>query len=193
MGGMGSGGWNHAGRATVEETATLPMSRLASAGGLQPGARTCWRWTRAGRPFASIGVHAGHNVVHLYYIVIAEDGEEILVQVPVTLHWRPCRFGGRRAFFQCPQCTRLVLHLHLARARFQCRACSRLTYASRRERWRDRCLRSANKLRRRLGGEAGMWAVVAARPRHMHWRSYARIVDEIERRKCLATTDLPSR
>ena len=190
MGGLGSGGWNHSGRAAVEDTATLAMRRLARADGLRPGACTIWRWSSGGEPFASIGVHAGCDALRLRFVVTDGEGRERRVEEAVALCWRACRFGGRRALFQCPRCARVVLNLHLTGHRFVCRRCGGLTYASRRERERDRDLRAANKLRRRLGGDAGALAVVATRPRHMHGRTYERIVDEIVRREDRAMADL---
>jgi hypothetical protein len=108
----------------------------------------------------------------------------------VALERRPCRFGGARALLRCPRCCRSVLNLHLQAGRFTCRQCARLTYASRRERERDRHLRAANKLRRRLGGEEGALNAVPLRPTRMWRRTYARIVAEIERRECMVTEEL---
>jgi len=103
---------------------------------------------------------------------------------------RACRFGGQRPFFHCPHCAQSVLNLHLSGGRFSCRECARLTYASRRERARDRNLRAANKLRARLGGEAGALNDIAARPKGMWRTSYDRIVGEIERREANAFEEL---
>jgi hypothetical protein len=51
-------------------------------------------------------------------------------------------------------------------------------------------LRAANKLRARLGGEAGALNSVAARPKQMRRRTYERIVAEIERREGRAFEEL---
>jgi hypothetical protein len=190
MGGMGSGGWNGSGRATVEEVATLSMSTLRARGALKPGAHTVWTWSRNGQPFASISVHGGCDSLRLSYSLSTEGGPQRRIDDRVSLERRPCRFGGARAFFLCPRCGRSVLNLHLRAGRFTCRECARLTYASRRERERDRHLRAANKLRERLGGEAGALNLIAERPKRMWRRTYARIVAEIERRECFATEEL---
>jgi hypothetical protein len=71
-----------------------------------------------------------------------------------------------------------------------CRICARLTYSTQRERARDRHLRAANRLRRSLGGEPGVQSEFGPRPKGMHWRTYDRIIDEIERREALALAEL---
>lgn len=192
MGGLGSGGWNHSGRITVEEGATLGMRTLKRVGGLRPGACTIWRWSRGEEPFASISVRAGADAdgLRLRYVAVDREGKARRFEEAIALHWRSCPFGGRRVFFQCPDCVRAVLNLHLVGERFRCFRCCNLTYASRRERDRDRDLRAANKLRRRIGGKAGALAIVAARPRHMHRRTYGRIIDEIDRREERAMAEL---
>jgi hypothetical protein len=83
-----------------------------------------------------------------------------------------------------------VLNLHLRNGRFVCRTCARLTYASRRERERDRCFRAANRLRARLGGQAGMANAIPERPKGMWRRTYRGLVDEIARREELACEEL---
>jgi hypothetical protein len=190
MGGMGSGGWNGSGRATVEEVATLSMSTLRARGALKPGAHTGWTWRRSGEPFASISVVGLSDAVRLRYRVSADGGPARRIEERVALEHRPCRFGGQRTFFRCPRCVNLVLNLHLQRGRFTCRVCARLTYGSRRERERDRHLRAANKLRRRLGGEEGALNSIAPRPRRMWRRTYDRMVAEIELRERIAMEEL---
>lgn len=190
MGGLGSGGWNHSGRATVEDTATLTIAALRKRGGLRSGAHTIWRWSRGGHAFASIGVHGGCENIRLSYSVCENSGESQRIEEHVALAYRPCRFGGQRPFFRCPRCGRDVAALHLRGARFVCRTCGRLTYASRRERERDRNLRAANRLRGRLGGDAGALNPIAERPRRMWRRTYDRLVAEIERREGRAFEEL---
>ena len=190
MGGLGSGGWNHSGRTTVEGSAKLAISALRKAGGLRPGAYTVWRWSRGGEEFASIGVHGGANAIRLSYSASGETSPDRRVDERVSVERRACPFGGERAVFRCPRCGRTVLNLHLRRTRFACRNCARLTYSSRRERGRDRQLRAANKLRDRLGGEPGALNPVAKRPKGMWRRTYARIVAEIQRRECIAIEEI---
>ena len=189
MGGSGSGGWNHSGRATVEQTAKLGIAALQKARAFRPGAYTVWRWSVGERQCASIGVHGEHDAIRLSYNVSTED-QPHRVDERVALQRRPCPFGGERRLFCCPRCARAALNLHLRGGRFVCRVCARLTYASRRERERDRHLRAANKLRRRLGSEEGCLNAIGERPKGMWRRTYARILDKIERREGFAHEEL---
>jgi hypothetical protein len=190
VGGRGSGGWNDTGRATVEETTKLAMPVLRGCGVLEPGAYVILRWHRGVECCPSVDVHGEHNGVRLTYSADTDGSAARVVEEFISLERRPCRFGGTRAFFLCPRCTRRALHLHLSNGRFVCRVCAQLTYASRRERERDRHLRAANKLRRRLGGEAGAVNAVPARPLGMWRRTYERIASEISRREGVAKEEL---
>ncbi len=185
MGGMGSGGWNHSGRACVEETAKLTIATLSKAGALAPGAYCVSSWAMAGREIASIGVRGEGGAVRLLYSS-GKGADARRVDERVAVRWRSCRFGGARPYFACPRCGGEVLNLHLSGARFICRICARLTYAIRRERARDRHLRIANRLRRKLGGAPGVLSRFGPPPKHMRRRTYERIITEIQRREALA-------
>ena len=84
------------------------------------------------------------------------------VEEPVVIRWRDCRYGGRRPYFVCPgvvngaHCGRHTVKLHCAGRYYLCRHCYRLSHASRNESSCDRSLRRANKIRTKLGGEAGL-------------------------------------
>jgi hypothetical protein len=63
---------------------------------------------------------------------------------------------------------------------FACRHCYRLAYASQQECWRQRGLGLAQKLRVRLGGDVSIDSELPDKPKHMHWRTYDRIIRRIE-------------
>ena len=48
----------------------------------------------------------------------------------IAIAWTPCRFGGKRPWFQCGCCGRRVVRLYIVQAVFACRHCHRLGYAS---------------------------------------------------------------
>lgn len=190
MGGIGSGGWNASGRSTVESSVRVSVSALNQHGGLRPGASSLWQWSRGGDRYASISMHCEPNRLLLSYAKRCEGGSRN-VNEPVALKRRPCRFGGERVYFSCPCCSKAVLYLYLHRGDFVCRVCARITYASRRERERDRHLRAANKLRQRLGAkENDALNGVPPRPRGMWRRTYERIVGQIATREDLAMEEL---
>jgi len=58
---------------------------------------------------------------------------------------------------------------------FACRQCNRLTYRSQREAPDDRATRRADKLRNRLGWEAGILNGDSDKPNGMHWRTFERL------------------
>jgi hypothetical protein len=190
MGGMGSGGHNHSGAGTVEETPQLTIVALRKRGGLRPGASTTWRWSIGEQTIASIGVVGGEASVTLHYGVRGEADAPVSISERETLVQWPCRFGGARSLFVCPRCAAAALALFLRGARFMCRHCARLSYCSRREGARDRHLRAADKLRRRLGGPRGALNGTPARPRGMWRRTYQRIIGELERREDIALAQL---
>ncbi|MBL8549048.1 MAG: hypothetical protein JNJ73_03615 [Hyphomonadaceae bacterium] len=165
------------------------MAALKKAGGLAPGSYHVWRWSVGEHEIASIGVRGAGDGVRLIYVA-SDAGRRQSVDQYVAVHWRPCRLGGVRAFFQCPRCERSILNLHLATVRFLCRCCARLTYLSRRERAQARHLRMANRLRRKLGGAPGVQSALGERPKHMRHRTYKRIIAEIEDREALAMAEL---
>jgi hypothetical protein len=181
MGGFGSGRPSGGGREVVEACRSLDVDRLQRAGCLRPGWSGSWLWTRNGEQVAWIGLRAEAGLLRLMYRVRVAGGEWQEVDETVHTVRVPCRLGGSRPYFVCPgvvngvACGRRVARLFGAGRYFLCRHCHRLAHASQREGELDRTLRRANKVRRRLGGEAGMAARFPDRPRGMWRRTYERL------------------
>jgi len=57
---------------------------------------------------------------------------------------------------------------------YACRRCHQLAYKSQRETADDRATRRANKLRERLGWEAGILNGEGGKPKGMHWATFER-------------------
>lgn len=184
MGGCGSGrqGW----KSRVEDCRSLDVNRLHKAGCLEPGYRGGWQWSRDGEEIAGIRFwcEAFRLVLSFRFRRYGEDWQD--VEQPVGLIRVPCHLGGQRPYFRCPgvvngrYCGRRVAKLYSGGPYFLCRHCYDLTYVSRSERGEDRFLRRANKRRMALGGEPGPAYPIAEKPKGMHWKTYWKLVDEIE-------------
>lgn len=184
MGGYGSG---RPGRKNkVEDYRCLDVNRLHREGCLTPGFSGGWTWSRDGAPVASISMQCTGQALALDFRFRQGGSEWQDVGQTIALVSTPCSFGGTRPWFVCPgmvngvRCGRRVAKLHAGGRYFLCRHCYRLSYASQSEREFDRFLRRANKLRTGLGGEPGTGAMIAAKPKGMHWKTYDARIAEID-------------
>ncbi len=180
MGGFGSGRPSGYGRDTVEACRSIDVNRLYKKGCLRDGWAGGWRWTSDGERAASINLRAEADRLHLSYRVRIGGGEWEDVAETVGIVRAPCRYGGVRPYFICPgvvngvDCGRRVAKLHCAGRYFLCR----LAHASQSEGARDRALRRANKIRRRLGGDPGSVAPFPPKPSGMWRRTYERLREQ---------------
>jgi hypothetical protein len=189
MGGYGSG--KSGGRPTVESGLMLDVSRLFKDGFLKPGASTfgTLRWTvvSTGEETASMGFQSelseDSGYVRLYWASTDQrTGETRQCENRITLTTRPQPFGGRRWFFTCPRTGERAAKLHLpsGASTFASRKAHQLGYRSQRESPRDRSLSRAFALRAKIGGKGGIGDYIP-RPRGMHWRTFDRAMERIDR------------
>lgn len=91
-------------------------------------------------------------------------------------------YGGRRWWFVCPARGIRTAKLYLASGGdwFASRQAYGLAYRSQREGAFDRMAERAHDLRRKLGGVAGFDAPFPKKPKGMHWKTYNRMLDEID-------------
>ncbi len=185
MGGIGSGRTGGDGCPKLEASRSLDVNKLNRAGYLQNRHAGGWHWTVDDKPVASINLRCDREKLHLSYRYRFSGGDWDDISHSVCLDWEPCRFGGERPYFVCPgvvngnACRGRVLKLYGAGRYFCCRHCYGLVYASQGEDQWDRAFRRANKIRRRLGGEAGLSAPLPARPKGMWRTTYHRLINEI--------------
>ena len=174
MGGFNSG--NHGGKSCTTDMRALDVRKVQREGLLRPGHSFGWNWTRGGETIASINIKVDNGGVTLDYRNRPHGGEWQAMKYPVPLAWTACHYGGQRAWWLCPAvgCGRRVSVLY-GGAVFACRHCQRLAYKSQRETPDDRATRRADKLRDRLGWEAGILNGAGDKPKGMHWQTFWRM------------------
>jgi hypothetical protein len=181
MGGQGSGRQYYFGaKDTTEAYRHLDIRRLQREGLLTPGQTYGWHWSHYGERIAAIGLRVASDRIILTYRQRSGEGEWQDREYPVRLDWSGCHYGGRRAWFRCPArgCGRRVAILYSGSI-FACRHCHRLVYQSQRDRPADRIAGKAEKIRRRLGWQAGILnGPGTEKPKGMRWETYWRLHSE---------------
>jgi hypothetical protein len=195
MGGLGSGRHWHVGKKDSTQDYYQIDIRLWQRGGLlEPGRRFASHWTRGGQQVASVQVTVEEDRVVLCYRHRSGGADWKDESYPVRLVWTPCHYGGRRAWFICPAqgCGRRVAILH-GGSIFACRHCYQLAYPSQRENPDDRAARRADKIRARLGWEAGIINPDGEKPKGMHWRTFLRLKAEHDRQVAVSLEGMMAR
>lgn len=153
MGGIGSG--RHAWRSTLEDCQVLDIRQLRR----RPG-------------------FAGAEEIRLCFQVhVAGERHDVTQTVHIN-HIRR-HLGGSFALFVCPGrdtacCERNAAKLYSRGSYFLCRACHDLAYKSQSEDTVARAMRSAGKIKQRLGGNPDLAARFPRRPKGMWTTTYER-------------------
>lgn len=113
-----------------------------------------------------------------------EDTSTWVGSLQVGVEWQPCRFGGFRPWFLCPDCRRRCGHLYLLRELPKCRRCGQLAYPSQSQDAFDRSWRRTRKLEARIGCEDFM-TKVPIKPKHMRWQTFSECVRSLRREQAL--------
>ncbi len=174
MGGFGSG--RNGGKSTTGDMWALDIRRIQRAGRLTPGQSFGWKWTCNGESVANINIRTNDDRVTLNYRARDQGGEWQTMIYPVRLSWTRCNFGGQRAWWLCPAagCGRRVAVLYGGKV-YACRHCYQLAYGTQRQQPHDRACSRADKLRDRLGWEAGILNGNGIKPKGMHWATFGRL------------------
>ncbi len=168
-GGMRSGAGRPGWHVKAEHCKRIDIRRWAREGLLRPGVSSSWVWTdrETGEHLASIGFRAAEHSVSLSYSL-----NDVPMRQHVPVDRTTCHYGGERAWFGCPRCSRRVAVLYLRNSGFACRLCQRVAYASQSGDASDRAWRRQYKLEARLDAN---WQ----RPKGMHQRTHERLLDRI--------------
>ncbi len=173
MGGRGSGRRSsYGGRPETNDAMPLDIRKIARTGLLIPGRSFGWQWTVNDRPVASIRIRVDReSLVLSYRMKSTGDVVEQRVQTQTT----PCNLGGQRHWLTCPRCSKRVAVLYAPGRYFACRHCGGLGYATQKEGAGDRAATRADKLRKRLGWEAGILNGQGSKPKGMHWKTFLQL------------------
>ena len=174
MGGYGSGryGW----RGVIEHRLRLSIRTFTGGDWLVPGRSGVLPWTRGGEDWASVSFTTQAGAVVLNYSAREGDGPLVPVQITLPVTSIPCRFGGRRYYWQCPRCGRRCEGLVLANGgrSWGCRQCLRLRYVCQGLDPHYRMQRRAQKIYARLDGDGEF----LQKPKWMRWRTFNRLADQ---------------
>jgi hypothetical protein len=182
MGGFGSG--RPPGRAKVEACRSIDANWLHREGCLRAGSMARIQWSRDGDKVTPTNMRVEDDQLHLNYGVRTSTGEWEDVKETVRIVRIPCRFGGARPYFVCTgvvngtACGRRVAKLYGPGRYFLCRHCYRLAHASQSEDAQRRSMRRANKIRQRLGDNAGTASPLPRKPKGMWRRTYERLREQ---------------
>ena len=173
MGGRGSGRRSsYSGKPETNDSMPLDIRKIARSGLLIPGRSFGWQWTVNDRPVASIRIRVDWESLVLSYRM-KSTGE--VVEQRVQTQTTPCHLGGQRHWFACPLCSKRVAVVYAPGRYFACRQCCGLGYATQKESAGDRAATRADKLRKRLGWEAGILNGPGGKPKGMHWKTFLRL------------------
>jgi hypothetical protein len=171
MGGRGSGRRSsYCGKAETNDSMPLDIRKIARKGLLVPGSSFSWQWQVNDRQVAGISIRVDydHGIVLSYRMKSTGEVVEQRVQTQAS----PCHLGGQRHWFTCPRCRRRVAVLYAPGRYFACRQCGGLGYSTQKEGAGDRASSRADKLRKRLGWQAGILNGDGGKPKGMHWKTY---------------------
>lgn len=169
---MGTGGSRYgAGRPAhhvkAEHCRRIEAARWAKEGMLRAGAggSWCWRDADTGELTAQIGYSGLGDAVRLNFSVNNHPVSQHILVLRTA-----CNYGGTRAWFGCPRCSRRVGVLFLrGTAGFVCRHCGRVAYRSQSEDAMGRAWLKQHKAERQLDDG---WR----RPKGMHQKTYDKLI-----------------
>lgn len=174
MGGRGSGRQgSYSGKPETSDSMPLDIRKITREGLLVPGSSFSWQWTVNNQQVAGISIRV--DIDHLLVLSYCLESTGEVVEQRVQTQTSPCHLGGQRHWFTCPRCNKRVAVIYSPGRYFACRQCGGLGYATQKEGAGDRASTKADKIRKRLGWEAGILNGTGDKPKGMHWTTYQRL------------------
>ena len=113
------------------------------------------RWNRSGEAAGDISIRSESDSVRLIYSYREYGGEWKQMDYAARLTYTACHYGGVRAWFRCPSCSRRCAVIYGPGDIFACRTGYRVAYNSQSEDFFGRMTRKAQNIQKWLGGKAG--------------------------------------
>jgi len=174
MGGRGSGRRSSYGdKAETSDSMPLDIRKIVRKGLFVPGNGFIWQWLVNDRQVAGVSIRVDFQQSMVLSYRMNSTGE--VVEQRVQTQISSCNLGGQRHWFTCPRCSKRVAVLYAPGRYFACRQCGGLGYATQKEGAGDRASTKADKLRKRMGWEAGILNGDGGKPKGMHWKTYQRL------------------
>jgi hypothetical protein len=173
MGGYNSG--RHGWRGVIESRKRLDIRQCRS--WLRPGRLGTYSWNQDGEPCGSVSYSVLDGALELRYTITdgEDEGQSIRVTIPVRRF--PCRYGGERLYWSCPNCFRRCEVVVMAShgRHWGCQRCLRLRYQSQGLARSDRVQQRADRLCARAGieDESG----IVHKHKWMRWQAYDRLMN----------------
>ena len=144
---MTSGEWDRWNKkTTVEDMLKLDVNYLNRQGLLRTGSVATLTWSQWDEQIGSIQVCGSGSWITLKYRYA--DQEDVSQMVGLT--HSPCHFGGKRPWFECPNCGRRAGNLLGGGRRFACRKCFDVVYHTQQCGKMERLMHRMHKLERHL-------------------------------------------
>lgn len=151
----------------TEEVPVLDVRRLHRDHLLDMGRAARVSWSDG----TAIELLASSRSLNLAYSQRVQDGAAAEVRCEVLLTRSPCRYGGERPWFLCPECGNRVANLYLCGSP-ACRKCHGLVYRTQRISELARLGMRVRKLELRWANGAPSWYL--QRPKGMQWTTWER-------------------
>ncbi len=175
MGGWGSG--PQSSKPDTSQAKRVDIRYMRKHGLLLPGSMGSLRWTRGGEPNGYIWYTMGLDATSLTLdYKVRQHGEDWQsMSYTVSLESIPCRYGGKRQYFRCPNfyCSRRCEVLYSYGVYFVCQQCCGYLYPSQKGDRLNKLLEAKRKIGARIfedwNGSDG-WR----KTKGMHWRTFER-------------------
>ena len=166
---------------TTDDYRTLSVNLCYRKGFLSPDAGIHLEWSRGDYRTATLNgkMNAPGDRMDVAYREHFGSERGPGVRRSIRIEWIPRHLGGHQAYFLCPGsgCGRRVAVLHCGQT-IGCRLCLKLNYQCQRDSAPNNALSRAERIRKRLGWEPGVFFGHGDRPPRMYRRTFERLVAE---------------